>query len=57
MRSMTGFGSGSAEGPSGTVSVELRSVNHRSLKVALRAMRASISRSNRSSSITAMRPR
>ena len=36
MRSMTGFGAGSREGPAGAVAVELRSVNHRSLKVSLR---------------------
>lgn len=36
MRSMTGFGSAAREGPGGSVSVELRSVNSRSLKVALR---------------------
>jgi len=44
MRSMTGFGSGSREGPAGTVSVELRSVNHRSLKVSLRLPAALLGR-------------
>jgi uncharacterized protein (TIGR00255 family) len=33
---MTGFGTGAHEGPAGAVSVELRSFNHRSLKVTLR---------------------
>ncbi|MCK6480567.1 MAG: YicC family protein [Planctomycetes bacterium] len=36
MRSMTGFGSATREGPAGSVSCELRSFNHRQLKVSLR---------------------
>ncbi len=36
MRSMTGFGAATREGPAGSVSVEVRSVNNRSLKVAFR---------------------
>jgi len=36
MRSMTGFGTGAHEGPAGSVAVEVRSFNHRSLKVSLR---------------------
>ncbi|MEQ8822158.1 MAG: YicC/YloC family endoribonuclease [Sumerlaeia bacterium] len=37
MRSMTGFGRETAEGPLGSVTVELRSVNHRFLEIAVRA--------------------
>ncbi len=44
MRSMTGFGSAVAEGPSGTVRAEVRSVNHRNLKVSLRLPSALASR-------------
>jgi uncharacterized protein (TIGR00255 family) len=36
MRSMTGFGAAEREGPGGSVSCELRSVNHRQLKISLR---------------------
>ncbi len=36
MRSMTGFGTATREGPAGSVSCELRSFNHRQLKVSLR---------------------
>jgi uncharacterized protein (TIGR00255 family) len=36
MRSMTGFGSSTLEAPSGTFAWEIRSVNHRTLKVSLR---------------------
>jgi len=37
MRSMTGFGSATSDGPAGSVSCEIRTVNHRHLKVSLRA--------------------
>ena len=36
MKSMTGFGTATREGPAGSVSCELRSFNHRQLKVSLR---------------------
>jgi len=36
MRSMTGFGTAEREGPGGSVSCELRSFNHRQLKISLR---------------------
>lgn len=36
MRSMTGFGTATREGPAGSVACELRSVNHRHIKVTLR---------------------
>ena len=36
MRSMTGFGTATREGPAGSVACEVRSFNHRSLKVSLR---------------------
>ena len=36
IRSMTGFGAAEREGPGGSVSCELRSVNHRQLKISLR---------------------
>jgi uncharacterized protein (TIGR00255 family) len=36
MRSMTGFGKSTREGPAGSVACELRSFNHRQLKVSLR---------------------
>ena len=36
MRSMTGFGTATREGPAGSVACEIRSVNHRQLKVSLR---------------------
>jgi uncharacterized protein (TIGR00255 family) len=36
MRSMTGFGSATREGPAGSVAVDLRSFNHRQVKVSLR---------------------
>ncbi len=36
MRSMTGFGTADREGPGGSVSCELRSFNHRQLKISLR---------------------
>src|SRR5262245_4139610 len=36
MRSMTGFGTATREGPAGSFACELRSVNHRHVKVTLR---------------------
>jgi uncharacterized protein (TIGR00255 family) len=36
MRSMTGFGTAERTGPAGTVACEIRSVNHRQLKISLR---------------------
>ncbi len=36
MKSMTGFGAATREGPAGSVACEVRSFNHRSLKVSLR---------------------
>jgi uncharacterized protein (TIGR00255 family) len=36
MRSMTGFGTATREGPAGSVACEIRSVNHRQLKISLR---------------------
>lgn len=37
MESMTGFGSGAAQGPAGAVSVQVASVNHRQCRVAVRS--------------------